>query len=117
VVEEIKVIVLKTTVFTVTIANRNVIRCNSHCPKLTWFIQGHEFQSNLKVLKLGRCDVIHGIDWLWVYSPILFNFIKMKLSLRKEERMINVAELQIIGVTKMHKSLKDAVYRFIGKFF
>jgi len=84
VVEEIKVILLKTIVLTITIANRNVIRCNSHCPKLTWFIQGHEFQADLKILKLHRCDFVHGIDWLWVYSSIMFNFIKMKLSLKKK---------------------------------
>lgn len=73
---------------TIIITNRNVIRCNSHCPKLTWFIQGHEFQVDLKVLKLGRCDVVHGVNWLRVYSLILFNFIKIKLSLRKEENDI-----------------------------
>jgi len=36
VVKEIKAIVVKTTVLTVTITNDSFLRCDSHCPKLTW---------------------------------------------------------------------------------
>lgn len=84
VVKEIKAIVVKTTVLTVTITNDSFLRCDSHCPKLTWFIQGLEFQADLRILKLERCDVVLVVDWLRVYSPILFDIIKMKLSFRKE---------------------------------
>jgi hypothetical protein len=86
VVKEIKATVVKTTVLAVTIANGSVMRCDSHYPKLTWFMQGHEFQADLRVLKIGRCNIVLDMNWLKVYSLILFNFIKMKLSFRKKKK-------------------------------
>jgi hypothetical protein len=52
VVKDIKAIVVKITVLTVTITNDSFLRCVYHCPKLTWFIQGYEFQVDLRRLKL-----------------------------------------------------------------
>ncbi|XP_073260705.1 uncharacterized protein [Populus alba] len=32
--------------------------------------KGYEFKANLKVLKLGRHDIVLGVDWLKQYSPV-----------------------------------------------
>lgn len=67
--------------------------------------------------------MVLGVDWLRVYSPILFDFVKMKLSFKKEERMIelkgvvNEVRLKEIMATKAYKSLKKAVCGFDGQFF
>ena len=67
--------------------------------------------------------MVLGVDWLRVYSPILFDFVKLKLSFKKEERMIelkgvvNEVRLQEIMATKAYKSLKKAVSGFDGQFF
>jgi hypothetical protein len=34
-----------------------------------------------------------GVDWLRVYSPILFYFIKMKISFKKEGKMIGLKRI------------------------
>jgi hypothetical protein len=53
-------------------------------------MQDYKFNASLMILKLVRCDAILGVDWLHIYSPILFNFIKMKISFRKEGGMIEL---------------------------
>lgn len=54
--------------------------------EFTWFIQDYESKVDLRILKPGRCDVVLGVDC----SPILFYFIKIKFSFRKEGRMIEL---------------------------
>lgn len=74
-------------------------------------MQGYKLQTDLRVL---------GVDWLRIYSTILFDFIKMKLSFRKDGRMteskgiIEEAGLQMITTAKDYKSLREAVYGFMG---
>lgn len=51
---------------------------------------GHEFQANLRLLKLRRCDIVLGVDCLRIFSPILFDFYKIKLSFKKDGRMIEL---------------------------
>lgn len=64
-----------------------------------------------------------GVDWLRGYSPILFDFMRMKFSFKKDRRSIELrgigkeAELQEITVNKVHKKLKEVLYDFVGQFF
>lgn len=54
-----------------------------------------------------------------IYSPILFDFIKMKLSFKKDgnmielKRIIEEASLQMVSTMKVHKSLKEIDYGFL----
>lgn len=54
-----------------------------------------------------------------IYSPILFDFIKMKLSFKKDgsmielKRIIEEASLQTVSTMKVHKSLKEIDYGFL----
>ena len=82
-------------------ANKNVMLYDAKSPGCTWLIQGYEFKANMKVLK------VLGVDWLINYSPILFYFNKIKISIRKEGRMIELKSIidkaspQIIIVKKV----------------
>jgi uncharacterized membrane protein len=53
-------------------------------------MQGYEFQTYLRILKLGRCDMVLKVDWLSIYLAILLNFIKIKLLFKKNGRMIGL---------------------------
>jgi hypothetical protein len=113
----------KTTLLAVTVANGNVMLCETHCPAFTWFMHSYEFKSNLRVLELGRHDLVLGVDWLKKYSPVLFDFIKLRLSFKKDGRMIELkgisqgAELQMITTLKEHRSFKDVIGGLVGQFF
>lgn len=51
-----------TTVLVVIVTNEDVMRCDFNCPGLTWFMPNYEFKVDLKVLKLGKCNVVLKID-------------------------------------------------------
>jgi Retroviral aspartyl protease len=43
------------------------------CVGLNFFIQGHLFQADLRVLHVPGYDIILGIDWLSMNSPVKVN--------------------------------------------
>ena len=63
------------------------------------------------------------VDLLRMYSHVLFNFIKMKISLKKYWRaielkgMIEEKKIQMIDVTMVHKNLKEVIFIFVGQLF
>jgi hypothetical protein len=85
---ELQISIERSLVLAVTIANGSTILCDSYTTEFKWFMQNYEFVVDLKILKLGRCDVVLGMDWL--NSQLLFDFIKIKISFRKEGRMIEL---------------------------
>lgn len=90
IINEIKIVIERIVILAIIVANRNVIRCNAHSPRFIWFMQGYEFQTYLRILKLGRCDMVLKVDWLSIYLAILLNFIKIKLLFKKNGRMIGL---------------------------
>jgi hypothetical protein len=54
----------------VQVANGQVIQCSSKIRNAHWFIQYHEFVTDLKLLHLPYYDLILGIDWLAMHSPM-----------------------------------------------
>jgi hypothetical protein len=56
-----------------------------------------------------------------IYSPIIFDFIKMKLQFKKDGNMIKLKwimeEARVQVVARAHKSLKESLYGFAGQFF
>ena len=122
-ITELNVSKSKTTLLAVTVANGNVMLCEMQSPDFTWFMQGHEFKANLRVLKLGRHDIVLGVDWLKQYSPVLFDFIKLKLSFKKSDRMIELkgivqnSDLHMMSAVKKQNSFKDVIVGVIGQFF
>lgn len=54
----------------VKVANGQELLCDQYIPAAVWSIQGVEFQSDLKVLQLPSYDMILGMDWLSLHSPM-----------------------------------------------
>jgi hypothetical protein len=54
----------------VQVANGQVIQCISELKQTTWAMKGNNFVSDLKVLPLPYYDVVVGIDWLELHSPM-----------------------------------------------
>lgn len=46
------------------------LSCVSELPVAEWSVQGHVFNSTLKILPLGTFDVIIGMDWSEAFSPM-----------------------------------------------
>jgi hypothetical protein len=155
VVGELQLSVENSPVLAVIVVNGSIMLCDSYTAGFTWFMQGCEFVANLRILKLGRCDMVLGVDLLRKFLPILFcefvanlrilklgrcdmvlgvdllrkflpilfDFIKIKITFKKERRMlelkgiIETASLQPMTVEKVQKNLKTSIMGFIRQFF
>lgn len=61
---------LPTTPRQVQLANGETLITDHYVPQLTWWIQGHSFCADMKVIDMVAYDVILGFDWLTAHSPI-----------------------------------------------
>ena len=71
-----------------------------------WEMQGEDYQANLRLLKLGECHIVLGVDWMKEVSPISFDFNKMEVTLEKEGRKVVLQGNMEVGTCKMIKGKK-----------
>ena len=74
----------------VKVANGQLIGCDSIVPRLTWTCQGHEFQTDLRVLDLGVYDGVLGMDWLVSFRPMQCNWLQKSISFMYKEDSITL---------------------------
>lgn len=90
------------TPFTVTLADGTDITSRAACSKVNWFIQDYQFQFDLKVMDLGSWDVILGVDWMYQFSPITFDFHHLSIALSSSgsllhlQRVINQPVMELV---------------------
>jgi len=73
----------------VTVADGNYVYCNSRCPQFTWKMGSKTFVEDLRILKLGGCDVILGNDWMKKYNPTKFDHEKQCVTIgRKSNKVV-----------------------------
>lgn len=58
----------------ITIANVEKVISHWVCPDLKWKMHGELFSADVRVLPLGRCDMVLGVQWLETLGPVNVNF-------------------------------------------
>lgn len=48
----------------VTVAGGGKLVCNKMCANFTWQIQGVKFTNDVRIISLGGCDLVLGVQWL-----------------------------------------------------
>ncbi|XP_039003082.1 uncharacterized protein LOC120129711 [Hibiscus syriacus] len=99
----------------ITVANGQQLFSSAHCNKVEWQMQGHTFLHDFRLLKLGGSDMVLGVDWMKLFSPILMDFNNMTLSFDHQGEQICIqgqqpsSELQqISGATLLKMSAWDS---------
>jgi hypothetical protein len=86
---------------TIRAANGGLMLCDQRVPQLKWFVQGHTFVSDARVLPLKCYDLILGEDWLEDYNPLLIDYKLKTLQFSVEGKTIKLQ-----GVTDNTKECK-----------
>jgi hypothetical protein len=60
----------QSTEVSIRIADGHVMRCSTVVPGAIWTIHQFQFQHDLKVLPIPQYDIILGMDWLQLFSPM-----------------------------------------------
>lgn len=106
--------VVYTNMLSVIVANGEKMECDSKCFK--WLMGGFEFTFDPKLLKLGGCDMVLGVDFLTKYGPAKFDyearrvtmkpkFIRSKIKIKIQENQVD-GELEMISSNLWEKCLK-----------
>ena len=82
--ERMKWPLANTQLLSVPIANGSKMISKTACLGFCWKMRGEEYQADLRLLKLGGCHIVLGVDWMRGVSPISFDFNKMEVTLDKE---------------------------------
>ncbi|XP_012849939.1 PREDICTED: uncharacterized protein LOC105969713 [Erythranthe guttata] len=74
--------VIYTNNLLVTVANGNQMDCNAKCPAFQWEMGKHHFIFEMRLLKLGGCDAVIGVDFMQKFGPVLFDHVNQFVTLR-----------------------------------
>ncbi|KAL0320548.1 UNVERIFIED_CONTAM: hypothetical protein Sradi_5316300 [Sesamum radiatum] len=58
----------------VTLADGGKICCNAKCCEFQWKMESQKFKVELRLLRLGGCDMVIGVDFLRRLGPVTFDF-------------------------------------------
>jgi hypothetical protein len=78
----------------VDVANGQVLQCVSEFQVAEWSIQGMSFVSDLRVLPLPHYDMIIGMHWLEVHSPMRIDWKNKWISITQAGSPVLLHELQ-----------------------
>lgn len=101
-----------TVPLSVTVANGNKMYSHHKCCNFTWVMQGVEFMADLRVLELGGCDIVLGVDWMKTVSPLTFDFNKLEVMVDVEGRKLTLVgnveqgECKLISGKRLQKLIQ-----------
>ncbi|XP_057780007.1 uncharacterized protein LOC130998610 [Salvia miltiorrhiza] len=103
----------------VTVADGGRIECNTRCPKLEWEMGACQFSSAMRLLRLGGCDMVVGVDLLRQLGPITFNFGEQNIKFTREGKDILLQGIKQEMTLKMitGKKFKRALRKGKGSLF
>ncbi|XP_075088158.1 uncharacterized protein LOC142170209 [Nicotiana tabacum] len=103
---------LYSTPIRVPIADDSYMYCSSTCPKFTWNMTGKTFKEDLRIIKLGACDIVLGNEWMKKFNPTTFDHEQQTVTIgKKGNRVVLQAipergRLSMISSSTMGKILR-----------
>jgi hypothetical protein len=95
-------------------ADGGLMKCDQKVPQLKWFVQGHTFVSDARVLPLKCYDLILGEDWLEDYSPLLIDYKLKTMQFSVDGKTVklqgvidNIKECKPVSAAKLKGLLKQ----------
>lgn len=85
----------------VTVANGSKMFIKLKCPSFTWVMQGQEFTAELRLLKLGGCDIVLGMGWMWTVSPLVFDFNNLEVTFEVGRKKVTLTGSLDVGECKL----------------
>ncbi|KAL5714819.1 hypothetical protein ACHQM5_016726 [Ranunculus cassubicifolius] len=61
----------------VSVAGGGQLKCKAYCPSFQWSMQGNQFSTDVRILDLGCCDLVLGVQWLRGIGPVTLDFTRL----------------------------------------
>ncbi|KAF7126621.1 hypothetical protein RHSIM_Rhsim11G0093400 [Rhododendron simsii] len=100
-----------TNPLTVVVADGTKIFSKAMVKDFNWTMQGAEFTADMRLLPLGGCDIILGVQWLSTLGPVLWDFknLKMEFTVLGAKHTLKGGEVpavQLVDVKTMEQLLR-----------
>lgn len=79
----------------VKIADGGTLSCFGYIPACRWETQHQTFTTDVRVLSLGCCDMVVGMDWLEACGPMLIDWSAKTLQFQHNGHQIQLTGLQV----------------------
>lgn len=85
-------------------------------------MQGMEFQADLRLISLGGCDMVLGIQWLAELEPILWDFKNLKMEFTVDGRKFVLrgatsTHIKLVSADRFQKELRHKPYASTAHIF
>lgn len=109
----------------VSVADGNKVINNAMCSEFVWSMQGYKFLNKMRLLPLGGCDAVFGVDWMRQFSPITMDFNKLRLMFDRDGKKVvlkgtrskTLGMVQQLTVNSFAKVIKKASFDVVGQLF
>ncbi|XP_012844847.1 PREDICTED: uncharacterized protein LOC105964883, partial [Erythranthe guttata] len=78
--KRLKCILEPTSQWKVSVADGRKVFSKYKCSQFKWTVGQHHFQAGVRLLELGGCDLVIGVDLLRHLQPITFHFSKQRIT-------------------------------------
>ncbi|XP_040381702.1 uncharacterized protein LOC121054888 [Oryza brachyantha] len=92
--DQLKGLTLLPAAVMVKVADGGEMNCTHYLPQCEWWLQGHQFQNDFKVLPLSGYDAILGMDWLHQMGQMTVNWEEQWMQFLWHEGVINIRGIQ-----------------------
>ncbi|XP_060181956.1 uncharacterized protein LOC132611554 [Lycium barbarum] len=105
----------------VVVANGQILTCDKICTGFNWKMQEEGFIFDIRVLKIGGCDMVLGMDWIDMIAPIILNTRPLSLSFLKEGKMITLLgmtrkqNISQVDSNELYKMLKSGICEIMAE--
>lgn len=76
--------------FNIVVANGDSIRCNSTVEPVKWSMADQQFEVNMHVIPLGGYDMILGVHWMTMVSPVTFDYTQGSITVHHSGNKIRL---------------------------
>lgn len=73
-----------TSHLSLTVADGTKLCSEGVCKAFSWMMQGKVFTATVRMLTIGGCDMVWGIQWLSTLGPIIWDFKNLKMQLQPQ---------------------------------
>lgn len=67
----------------VEVGDGYMLNSNAKCTNFCWEVQGHKFETEVRLLNLGTCDAVLRAQWMKAFGKVTLDFDNLNVSFVK----------------------------------
>jgi hypothetical protein len=88
--QKLQLAISPTAPMAVKVANGASLSCSLEVRQFEWWIQGHAFQLDAKLLEIGAYDLVLGMDWLERFRPMMCDWLEKWIEFQYNGKLIRL---------------------------